>query len=309
MLNIFLETLLVEDGMSNNTISSYRIDIEDYNRFLDVDIITSTEKDIKNYLKFLYNKKLSKKTIARKISALKKFYEFLLEYGKINCNPLHNIAMPKIGKSLPKVLTKDEIKKLMNQAYSSTTKENIRLICLLEMLYSTGMRVSELLSITLVNIKSVLKSDETPASMIISGKGKKERLVFINDTTITAIKNYLIIRERFISNNDIQHNKWLFPSHSTQRHLTRQRLHQILKDLASQSGITQSKVSPHIIRHAFASHILNNGADLISLQKLLGHQDVATTEIYTHIMNDQIEKQVVQNHPLSKYQKPNKHLA
>ncbi len=296
--------LLVENGMSHNTVDSYRSDIKDFDNFVANDLLTANEQNVKSYIKFMYNKNLSKRSVARKISSLRKFYEFALQNNVITTSPMQHISSPKISKSLPKILSTAEIKSLFGYAYSAPNTENTRIICLLELLYSTGMRVSELLTLYLTDILSILRTTQLPAQLLIRGKGHKERLVFVNKSALESIHKYIAIRDCFYNKDNT--NKWLFASNSKQGHLTRQRFHQILKSLAINSGIDPVKVSPHVIRHAFASHLLNNGADLLSLQKLLGHQDITTTEIYTHIMSDEIEKSVLQNHPLSRLEKHNK---
>tara|TARA_R110002095_G_scaffold114088_4_gene99649 strand:+ start:1634 stop:2548 length:915 start_codon:yes stop_codon:yes gene_type:complete len=298
-LNIFLEGLAAERGLSQNTLQAYQRDLLDFSALLKgTDFLSVTPQDIRSYLQHLHSRALDPKTIARRLSALRHFYLFLYEQKEIDENPICDIEMPKIGKSLPKVLTKEEIVALVEAAYHKEGPEGIRLLCLLELLYATGLRVSELVALPCSDIMAALRLDQIPMPLVVRGKGNKERLVLLSTPSVKALKAYLEIRHVFDPQKN-QLGKWLFPSTAKQGYLTRQRFGQLLKELALEAGIPLEKVSPHIIRHAFASHMLNNGADLLSLQKLLGHSDIATTEIYTHLRSDHLEETVLNHHPLS----------
>ncbi len=303
-LNLFLESLTAERGASQNTLTAYKHDLTDFSNFLQKTTSQKTTReatsdDIRSYLQELHKRALEPRTIARRLSALRHFYSFLQEQRDIKDNPALDIEMPKVGKSLPKTLDEEDITALVNAAYDKDGPEGVRLVCLLELLYATGLRVSELIALPCSDILAALRTDQIPMPLIVRGKGKKERLVLLSKMAVDTLKNYLTIRSYFDA-GDQKLGKWLFPSPSQQGYLTRQRFGQLLKELAIDSGIAPSKVSPHIIRHAFASHMLNNGADLLSLQKLLGHSDISTTEIYTHIRGDHLEKTVLEHHPLSK---------
>ncbi len=299
MLNLFLEGLTAERGLSQNTLQAYQRDLLDFSVFLQKDTFLSVNPShIRSYLEYLNKRALEPRTIARRLSALRHFYQFLYEQKEIPDDPTCDIEMPKVGKSLPKVLTKEDIVALVEAAYNKEGPEGIRLLCLLELLYATGLRVSELVALPCSDIISALRRDQIPMPLVVRGKGNKERLVLLSAPAVKALKAYLEIRHLFDREKKAL-GKWLFPSSAKQGYLTRQRFGQLLKELALEAGIPLDKVSPHIIRHAFASHMLNNGADLLSLQKLLGHSDIATTEIYTHVMGDRLEKTLIKHHPLS----------
>ena len=298
-LSLFLESLTAERGLSQNTLQAYQHDLLDFLDFLKKEsYLSATPSHIRDYLHHLYGRALEPRTIARRLSALRHFYAFLSEENDIKENPTCDIEMPKIGKSLPKTLNEEEILALIEAAYHKEGPEGLRVLCLLELLYATGLRVSELVALPCSDIIAALRRDQIPMPLVVRGKGNKERLVLLSAASVKALKSYLNVRHLFDKEKkDL--GKWLFPSTSKQGYLTRQRFGQLLKELALEAGISLDKVSPHIIRHAFASHMLNNGADLLSLQKLLGHSDIATTEIYTHVMGDRLEQTVLEYHPLS----------
>lgn len=297
-LDLFLEYLIVERGVSKNTVTAYSQDIKDFALWLNKAPHDAALTDIQSYMQVLHHQSLQTRSIARKLSSLRQFYLFLKGDELIQSNPMLEIELPKIGRSLPKILTEDDIMALVHAAYTKPGPEGLRLVCLLELLYATGLRVSELVSLRFNDIQATLNLTQNPAPLVINGKGNKERLVLISNAGLDALKNYCAVRPFFIKRP--QQNQWLFPSSSREGYLTRQRFGQLLKDLAITAGIDHHKVSPHIIRHAFASHMLNRGADLLSLQKLLGHADIATTEIYTHVMGEQLEEALLAYHPLSK---------
>jgi len=298
-LNIFLEVLSAERGLSQNTLQAYQRDLLDFLTFLKQDTFRSvTPSHIRSYLEHLHGRALEAGTIARRLSALRHFYRFLYEQKAITENPTCDIEMPKVGKSLPKILSEKEIIALVEAAYNTEGPEGLRLLCLLEFLYATGLRVSELVSLPCSDIISALRRDQIPMPLVVRGKGNKERLVLLSAPAVRALKAYLEVRHLFDTEKKGL-GKWLFPSTGKQGYLTRQRFGQLLKELAFEAGIPLDKVSPHIIRHAFAGHMLNNGADHLPLQKLLGHSDIATTEIYTHVMGERLEKTLTNHHPLS----------
>jgi len=292
----FLEVLASEKGLSKNTIESYKQDIFQLNNFFktkDKNIKNFNVDDFKKYLFSLDDKGYEKNSISRKISSLNHFFNFLLEEEVITKNPVNQIQSPKKEKSLPSILTNKEVDKLLNEARKKDTYEGIRLNAMVQILYSTGIRISELVQMKLSSIY------ERKNFFLIHGKGNKERLVPVDSTTLENLNKYLIVRKKFI--NKSVNEQWLFPSKfSKSGHITRQRLNQLLHQLSVNAGVQSKLVSPHKLRHAFATHLLANGIDLRSLQVMLGHADISTTQIYTHVLNDRFKKLIENNHPLSK---------
>ena len=294
LLDQFLEMLVAERGVALNTVNAYLSDIRHFNDFImgnSTNIEESTENDIKIYLQHLNKTGVSSKTSARRLSALRQFFHFLQSENNRPDNPTNQIDGPKQRKSLPKVLSEEEVNKLINAAYATTGPEGIRLICLLEIAYATGLRVSELVS--LPNL--ALSRDSN--ILMVTGKGGRERIIPLTEPALEAISSYLKVRDTFIKSSNS--SKFLFPSRSAQGFLTRRRLGQLLKDLALMSNINPEKVSPHALRHAFATHLLDHGADLRSLQQMLGHSDISTTQIYTHVVTKRLISVVASHHPLS----------
>ena len=300
-IETFLKMLSVERGISTNTMSAYRNDLQDFFSFIsdnsrNADEITS--KQIRQFLVYSGEKGLSPASRARRLSAVKQYFQFLRAEGFIKHDPAAAISGPRKSRPLPKVLSVSEVDHLLDCARSriqhKSGKQRLRasrLYCLLECLYATGMRVSELVTLP----RSSLDGDKKILN--IKGKGGRERLVPLNEPSRLAISNYLEILDKEIENND--RSKWLFPSHGRSGHLTRQRLAQEFKDLAREAGVDPNRVSPHIMRHAFASHLLDRGADLRSVQQLLGHSDISTTQIYTHVLEERLKKLVETHHPLA----------
>ena len=244
-------------------------------------------EDLKNYMQQLAENGLSPKTQARRLSAVREFYRFLFSEKRINKNPADYLLSPKVGKSLPKYLSEEEVVRLLQTA----EKEDKRIYTMLEVLYASGMRVSELVSLPV----TAVTEDNKTVSVI--GKGRKERIVPLNVPAEKALDRWLILRETTL--NSGRTNKWLFPSASKTGYLTRDGFFKHLKQIALKAGIAPEKVSPHVFRHSFASHLVAHEADLRSVQKMLGHADIATTEIYTHILSDKLKKVVEKSHPLS----------
>ena len=276
-------------------------------------------KHIKNYLEKLHQEELSSASISRKISSLKNFYKFLESEDIIKSNPLLNIKSPKKEAKLPKSLTFEEISKMLDFAKNDNSEFGIKLSTMLEILYASGLRVSELVSLKMQTLQEI-QSNQTKTLrnyLIIKGKGDKERIAPLNNEAIKQLLKYLDLRK----NLGLQNSKWLFPGNIRSKkqqdviavnssknikkiilkdnHLTRQRFHQMLKELATHSGVDADKVHPHVIRHSFATHLLNNGIDLRVLQELLGHSDISTTEIYTHIIDSKLKDLVFNHHPLA----------
>ncbi|MFV9875157.1 MAG: tyrosine recombinase [Rickettsiales endosymbiont of Dermacentor nuttalli] len=297
-LELFLEMLITERAATPNTISSYSKDLVSFFSFINKQNKNCLECDIiilRSYISSLsmYNKS----TILRKISTLKQFYKFLYSEQLIISNPVLLVEAPRKDRSLPRVLSIEEIESLINTSKLDLSNEGIRLTAMLETLYATGLRISELISMKLNNLQfsSPYNPCITQQTIIIKGKGNKERLVIINQNAAIAVNNYINIRHNFIINNN---NVWLFPSSSKSGHITRQRFGQLIKQLALKANIDPERVSPHVLRHSFASHILEQGADLRLIQELLGHADISSTQIYTHIQQNQLKRSVEKLLPL-----------
>ncbi|MEE8099059.1 MAG: site-specific tyrosine recombinase XerD [Hyphomicrobium sp.] len=304
-IEIFLEMLSAERGAAANTISAYRRDLEDFRNFLHRRarlIAAAAPPDISAYVAQASATGLKATSLARRLSAVRQLYKFLVAEGQVTADPTLGQAGPRKERALPKTLNVAEVDRLIETAAQRAGKAKglarlraVRLHCLIEMLYATGMRVSELVSLP----RDVLAGDARV--LTIKGKGGRERLVPLNSKARAALEHYLQLGRE--SNDAVAATvatKWLFPSKSTQGHLTRQRFGQDLKDLAAETGLDPDRISPHVLRHAFASHLLDRGADLRSVQQLLGHADISTTEIYTHVLEERLKKLVHEHHPLAK---------
>jgi len=304
-IEIFLEMLSAERGAAANTISAYRRDLEDFRNFLHRRarlIAAAAPPDISAYVAEASATGLKATSLARRLSAVRQLYKFLVAEGQVTADPTLGQAGPRKERALPKTLNVAEVDRLIETASQRAGKAKglerlraVRLHCLIEMLYATGMRVSELVSLP----RDVLAGDARV--LTIKGKGGRERLVPLNSKARAALEHYLQLgREPNDAVAATVATKWLFPSKSTQGHLTRQRFGQDLKDLAAEAGLDPDRISPHVLRHAFASHLLDRGADLRSVQQLLGHADISTTEIYTHVLEERLKKLVHEHHPLAK---------
>lgn len=304
-IEMFLEMLSAERGAAANTISAYRRDLEDFRNFLHRRarlIAAAAPPDISAYVAEASATGLKATSLARRLSAVRQLYKFLVAEGQVTADPTLGQAGPRKERALPKTLNVAEVDRLIETAAQRAAKAKglerlraVRLHCLIEMLYATGMRVSELVSLP----RDVLAGDARV--LTIKGKGGRERLVPLNSKARAALEHYLQLgREPNDAVAATVATKWLFPSKSTQGHLTRQRFGQDLKDLAAEAGLDPDRISPHVLRHAFASHLLDRGADLRSVQQLLGHADISTTEIYTHVLEERLKKLVHEHHPLAK---------
>jgi integrase/recombinase XerD len=300
LVNNFLETIAVERGASNNTIESYKNDLSDFSKFLDSSGIGLNDigtNQIRDYVISISRKSLESSTIYRRLSAIRQFFLFLCSENILKDNPTVNIDMPKIGKNLPTVFSEEDIAKLLDECYKDQTPQFVRNAAMLELLYASGMRVSELISLKLTNLQIRNNSDDIKPYIMVTGKGNKERLIAINQKAIDVLKQYIPLRKDFTTDKK---NPWLFPSkQSTKGHITRQYFGKILKKLAINAGINYQKISPHKVRHSFATHLLNNGADLRIIQELLGHKDISTTQIYTHVASEKLKKTLETFHPLA----------
>ncbi len=294
-LDIFLEMMLAERGSSKHTITAYQKDVETFFKFAKKEEKEITRDDIKKFLTYLNSYQMSARTQARKLSSLREFFKFLYSERIRNDIPTEDIESPKIEKTLPKYLSEVEIISLFGTLKEIERENKIRLIALLELDYATGMRVSELVSLPLSTF------NPKQEYLVIKGKGEKERIVPINENAKKALIEYLKIRDIYLKGG--RESKWMFPSSSKSGHLTRDGFFKMIKEIAVKAGIEPKKVSPHVLRHSFASHLIAHNANLLSVQQMLGHSDVRTTEIYTHILDDRLKELVNSAHPLSKIEK------
>ena len=301
-LALFLDMLTAERGAAKHTIDAYARDLAEFLAHLAAkgsDVASATSDHLRAYLAALARKGLAPTSRARKLSAIRQFFRFLLAENLRADDPSSAIDSPKLGRPLPKILSVAEVETLLDAAKDASARAGeglarrraLRLYALLETLYATGLRVSELIALP----RAVLTTDDQV--LTIKGKGGRERLVPLNETARAALAAHLdAVRADEADGKRV--SLWLFPSSGGQ-HLTRQRLGQELKSLAIAAGIEPSRVSPHVLRHAFASHLLDRGADLRTVQQLLGHADISTTQIYTHVIEERLRRLVEQHHPLA----------
>ena len=302
LLEPFLEMLLSERGASTNTIDAYRRDLSDFFGHLakkKTDALSATPQQLEAYLVALGKRHFAPATLSRKRSALRQFYAFLHRDNYREDNPTTTLEAPRRGRALPKVLSVEEVDTLLATARDDDSPEGKRLLALLELLYASGLRVSELVTLKSSHLqKNTSRPGGLEPFLFIRGKGGKERMVPLNDAAIDALNTYLAIRPVFLRPEE--ESPYLFCSSGAEGHLTRQRLGQLLKALALEAHLDPAKVSPHALRHSFASHLLAGGADLRVIQELLGHADISTTQIYTHVLSARLKELVASKHPLAK---------
>lgn len=304
LTTLFLDMLAAEQGAGDNTLAAYRRDLEDLSSFLagrKSSFAAASTDDLRAFLADLDSRGFKSASVARRLSAVRHLYRFMLNERMRKDDPAAILSGPKRGRGLPKVLTIADVDRLLGKAKELAdtadrsplqTLRAKRLSCLLEVLYATGLRVSELVSLPL----SAARRD---ARMIaVRGKGDKERLVPLNDASKQSMADYLAAIDQSRKTKSAQ-SKWLFPSFGESGHLSRQHFARELKDLALAAGLAPRLVSPHVLRHAFASHLLHNGADLRIVQTLLGHTDISTTQIYTHVVEERLKSLVRDLHPLA----------
>ncbi len=277
-IDIFLEALAAERGRSNKTLESYSCDLHHADAEIPGGLMGATNTAIQNYLSHLPDRASS---IARKASAIRGFYKFLMLEKIITENPAANLELPKRTRTLPKFLSVDEIELLISSA--GDVKNAIRLRAMLELVYASGLRVSELCELPM--------SANLGDKLLIHGKGAKERIVPMHERAQHALKKWLELR------GDTE-SKYVFPSSGKTGHITRDGFFKILKKCAVLAGIAPERVSPHVLRHSFASHLLAGGANLRAIQTMLGHEDISTTQIYTHVLPEKLRETVVEHHPL-----------
>jgi integrase/recombinase XerD len=299
-LSVHVETYvdkLAAEGAAQNTIDSYRRDLRHFSAFTVARRRApenATQAMIRQYLKSLSEAGMAPGTSARRLSVLRQFFRFLYGERVRDDDPTAALDSPRQGKRIPKYLSEAEVDGLLAAAREWTGAQGLRLVALLETLYATGLRVSELVGLPL----SALSRDGQ--MLIVRGKGGKERMVPLSEPARDAIGEYLGVRGKLIPKKGAAAARnWLFPSRSSDGHLTRARLAQLLKDVARKAGVPPDRVSPHVLRHSFASHLLAHGADLRSLQRMLGHADIATTQIYTHVLDERLKALVRDAHPLA----------
>jgi integrase/recombinase XerD len=305
----FIEMLSAERGAAANTQEAYRRDLAAFAAFLGPRgsrLEAAGPADIRGFLSQLARAGMAPRTSARRLSALRQFYRFLLTEGLRGDDPTLEIDSPRQGRPLPKILSEAEVGTLLDQAHAGEGPEALRLTALVELLYASGLRISELVGLRL----GAAQRDQR--LLIVQGKGGKERMVPLSAAARQALSAYIEVRDHFLpkipakAGQDTQGrtpartaSPWLFPSRAAAGHITRHRVAQLLKELAARSGIEVAKVSPHVLRHAFASHLLDHGADLRALQKMLGHADISTTQIYTHVLGERLKSLVQDHHPLA----------
>ncbi len=301
LIDNFLSSKFLENGSAINTVISYRKDISlilDWFSLNKIDLNNVSESKLLKYFSTLKTSNYALSTINRKISVIKNFFNFMFVEKIIHHNPASNIKAIKKQKKLPNVLSENEITNLIDKAYENykESSENkklsyYRIYVVLEILYSTGLRVSELLSLKVLNLKNIKDK------FYIKGKGGTQRLIIFNENSLKLIKVWLKLRKNYENFLD---NEYLFPDKNSKKSISRQIIYKDLKNLAMQLHLNENKVSPHSIRHSFATHLLNRGVDLRSLQKMLGHSDISTTEIYTQVRQDRLSGLVKDTHPLNR---------
>jgi integrase/recombinase XerD len=300
-LSAFLEMMSAEKGAAANTLDAYRRDLQDLLGYLAArnrTLAQATQADLEGFQAHLTDRGMATASRARKLSSMRRFFKFLHADEVIDDDPSERLSGPKRERPLPKTLSVAEVDHLLTTARvrceAGTREEQraaMRFYCLLEVLYATGLRVSELVGLP----RDVLRADER--MLTVKGKGGRERIVPLNSAARTALASYLDL-ESEVAGRATLASRWLFPSRSSGGHLTRQRFGQELKEVALMAGLDPERVSPHVLRHAFASHLLDRGADLRAVQQLLGHADISTTQIYTHVLEERLKQLVLTHHPL-----------
>lgn len=294
-IETFLEMMAVERSAAANTLDAYRRDLDDAAQFLSRhsgrDLMTAGEADLIAYLRHVADQGMAVRTQNRRLSALRQFFGFIWAEGWRTDNPASRLASPKMGHSLPKVLSEDEVNALLTAARNIPGPRGTMVVALMELVYATGMRVSELVGLPYAAVA------RDPEVLIVRGKGDKERMIPLNDHAREAVRIWLSERQKSLPKN--RPSRWLFPSSSHEGHLTRAAFTAIVQRLGLKAGISRRRLSPHVLRHAFASHLLAGGADLRVVQEVLGHADIATTEIYTHVVDKAKTVLVHTHHPLA----------
>jgi integrase/recombinase XerD len=319
LIELFLDMLAAERGAGANTLSAYGRDLADFSAHLGARsraVATATTDDVRGYLGQLNKRGFAAASVARRLSAIRQLYRFLYAEGHRPDDPSAILEGPKRGRTVPKVLSIAEVDRLLAASRTAGKGADLsapdrlraaRLTCLIEVLYATGLRVSELVTLP------ASAAERQARMLIVRGKGNKERMVPLNEAAKQAMRDYLALLEAASpsaakpqaakpQSAAKARSKWLFPSFGESGHLTRQHFARDLKELAAAAGLRADQVSPHVLRHAFASHLLHNGADLRVVQTLLGHADISTTQIYTHVLEERLKSLVRDLHPLAEAQ-------
>jgi integrase/recombinase XerD len=296
-LEAFLEMMSAERGAAAHTLEAYRRDLSEFAvhvRQRGRNLGTANTEDVRTYITSLSEAGMKASTQARRLSALRQFHRFIQDEGVREDDPSAAVEAPKRTRPLPKVIGEQHMKKLIDAVSALTGPEGARLACIVELLYASGLRISELVTMPLAATTGERRM------LLVRGKGGKERLVPLGEPARISLKAYLGLRSEFLpAANKDRAERFLFPSRGAEGHLTRRRVGQLLKELALRAGLDPAKLSPHVLRHAFASHLVAHGADLRSVQQLLGHADISTTQIYTHVQEERLRTLVAEKHPLA----------
>lgn len=301
LADAFLEMLVAERGAAANTLTAYAHDLDEFAEFIaPLGLGEADAHHVRDYLSSLAERGLSPRTQARRLSAIRQFHRFLLGEGHRDDDPTSVVDAPRLGRPLPRLLSESDVSQLLAAARDAVDAgegaargKALRLLALVELLYASGMRVSELVGLPL----SAARGGERV--LLIRGKGGRERMVPLTQIAHDTLQDWLPARALALSARK-QESRWLFPGTDPDQHMTRQRLGQLLKALAVDAGVNVQAVKPHALRHAFATHLLAHGADLRSVQQMLGHADISTTQIYTHVLDARMAALVEQHHPLAK---------
>jgi integrase/recombinase XerD len=299
LIESFLDMMSAERGASSHTIAAYRRDIVEFSRHClgaGADLTSARAETVRQHLEKLSAAAVKPSSQSRKLSALRRFFVFLYSEGIRPDNPCGTIDSPRLTRPLPKLLSREEAMALIEtaRAAKSQNPESARLHCMIETLYASGLRVSELVELPLAAVRGAQRV------IFVRGKGGRERMVPLGEPAHEALGMYLAVRTAFLPRGHRSAAQYLFPSHGRSGHLTRRRCHQLLRDLALRAGLDPQRLSPHVMRHAFATHLVEGGADLRSVQTLLGHADIATTQIYTHVARERLKQVVESAHPLAR---------
>lgn len=291
-IGAFLEMMSAERGASPNTLDAYGRDLLDASEFCNGRLTRATPAQLSAWTNDLAERGLAPASQARKLSALRRFFRFLFEEGDRKDDPTARLDGPSPSRDIPDVLSREEVSRLINAC-----GDDVRLACLVELLYGAGLRASELVSLTMGSLPRRKGGRWAGGDIIIRGKGGKERLCPLGRPALEALSNWL--EERQASDAKVRAEDFVFPSRGASGHLTRRRLGQLLEALALKAGLDPARVHPHALRHAYATHLLQGGADLRAVQMLLGHADIATTQIYTHVLTDELQELLETAHPMA----------
>ena len=297
----FLEMMVAERGIAKNSLLSYKRDLSDFDHFLikyNIQELKVKDDDISKFIAELTNNNISPRSINRKISIVKTYFTFLISENYTDYNPALIVDLPKYRTKLPEFLSIEDIKQLLEYSQQDKNDDGIRVNAMIHLLYASGMRVSELVSLKLSDVVCGNKFSDIRTTFLIKGKGGKERVIVINDRAQQAMRKYLKIRDIFYDKKNLNAKKYFFATNSSQGHMSRQNFALLIKKTSLNCGLDPNHISPHTIRHSFATHLLEGGADLRVIQELLGHSDISTTQIYTHVQTFHLKKTLKDFHPL-----------